>query len=609
MLSSHPFAAILRRPLLRVLSFFFILGLFFLVFLPPTDPPRYFPHLHTQGRPQHKRPPTPAPPRFESHLHSVKVHRPVHWPDDHRSKDVWARRADVVRDTFLRAYNSYVAYAAPHDELLPVSKAPTDNFNGWGLSYVESLDTLWLMGLYEEFDGALAVVANATFPMKKNKHAPFFETVIRYLGGLLSAYALSHDPILLARADDLGTALLPVFDTPSGLPTYSVNTVSGSVSEGWVGPVTIWSEALSCQLEYQYLAYLTGRTVYYTAVERVMEIMYATNLSSWENLFPTLWSTNTGLPTSKMVSVGAFADSAYEYMLKQWLLSGRTNTKARDLYLRSANAILDHLTYMTPTRNLLYVTDAHLNSSGVLDPTHIFEHLTCFLPGVLALGAATLPDVPRTHMWAARALAHTCWTLYADSPTGLSPDEVMMSPRSASATNESHWDGLWATQLAQWERSGARGDPPGLRPAEPVNNLVNSRDSREYSPTKPGYLLRPEAVESFYLLWRMTGDAVWRERGWAVFEALVNETRVEDSGFASIKNVYLVGGPKMDQMPSWFLAETLKYLFLLFTDDDLVPLDEWVFNTEAHPLPVFHWSAWEMERYGISHDIWFGQGP
>ena len=116
-----------------------------------------------------------------------------------------------------------------------------------------------------------------------------------------------------------------------------------------MGPVAVLSEALTCQLEYQYLAYLTGRTVYYTAVEKVMEIMYAADLSSWENLFPTLWSTENGLPTSSMyfpawamsacvlmacieqVSVGALADSAYEYMLKQWLLSGRTNTKARDL--------------------------------------------------------------------------------------------------------------------------------------------------------------------------------------------------------------------------------------------------------------------------------------
>jgi Glycosyl hydrolase family 47 len=49
------------------------------------------------------------------------------------------------------------------------------------------------------------------------------------------------------------------------------------------------------------------------------------------------------------------------------------------------------------------------------------------------------------------------------------------------------------------------------------------------------------------------------------------------------------------------LLPRLKYLFLLFSDDDLVPLDRWVFNTEAHPLPVFQWSEWERERYGIPH--------
>ena len=142
-------------------------------------------------------------------------------------------------------------------------------------------------------------------------------------------------------------------------------------------------------------------------------------------------------------------------------------------------------------------------------------------------------------MWAAKGLAQTCWTLYADSPTGLSPDEVIIS-----VPDESQWDGLWATQLTQWEQSGARGDPPGLRLAEPVLDA----NKREYQPTKAGYLLRPETVESFYLLWRTTGDVVWRERGWAVFEALLNETRVEDGGFASIANVYLVGGPKRNEM-------------------------------------------------------------
>ena len=60
----------------------------------------------------------------------------------------------------------------------------------------------------------------------QHAYASFFETVIRYLGGLLSAYALSHDPVFLSRADDLGTKLLPAFSSASGLPYHSVNTVT-----------------------------------------------------------------------------------------------------------------------------------------------------------------------------------------------------------------------------------------------------------------------------------------------------------------------------------------------------------------------------------------------
>ena len=183
---------------------------------------------------------------------------------------------------------------------------------------------MWLMGLYDEFDAALAIVANMSFSMnpvrtpilshvillylwsaslvlchEQEAHAPFFETIIRYLGGLLSAYALSKDPILLTRADDLGIALFPAFHTPSGLPDFSVNTMNGKVAKGWNKDV-LFAEMLSCQLEYKYLSYLTGRHEYYDAVEKVMNIVYKTNTTSTEELFPSLWSRLDGSPVDRM---------------------------------------------------------------------------------------------------------------------------------------------------------------------------------------------------------------------------------------------------------------------------------------------------------------------
>ncbi|KAH9166879.1 seven-hairpin glycosidase [Lactarius sanguifluus] len=589
MLASQSLYGIIRRPLVRIILLCLFIFFLFAALLPHTGPSRFFDLIPPQDRllpiPHHPM----GPPRRR-----IKVQRPLADPTAAHNGP-WAERADAVRGAFLHAYQAYLTYAAPHDELKPIAKLPVNNFNGWGLSIVDSLDTMWLMGLYDEFDAGLAVVANVTFTMSPKQYAPFFETVIRYLGGLLSAYALSQDPILLARADDLGAALLPALDTPSGLPMYAVNTMNGNVTRGWAGEAG-FAESLTCQLEYKYLAYLTGRGVYYDAVEGIMDIVYKADVTSTGELFPVFWSINNGIPIGRTVSVGAIGDSAYEYMLKQWLLTGRTDTKARDLYIRSVDAILEHLTYLTPNRGLLYVTDATVEFNGTFLPSHKLEHLTCFLPATLALGAATLRDVPQRHMWAARAFAHTCWLLYADSPSRLAPDVVQMHSTQGLSPASPFGD-PWVAHLKQWEQNGSQGDPPGVRSPESVRGTDTDP---EYTPIKKNYLLRPETVESFYLLWRTTGDVMWRERGWEVFEALEREARVEGGGYSSVEDVRRVGGPKKDEMPSWFLAETLKYLFLLFTDEDLVPLDRWVFNTEAHPLPVFHWSVWEMERLGIT---------
>lgn len=117
-------------------------------------------------------------------------------------------------------------------------------------------------------------------------------------------------------------------------------------------------------------------------------------------------------------------------------------------------------------------------------------------------------------------------------------------------------------------------------------------------------------------MWRTTGDIVWRERGWAAFLALERESRTP-SGYAALRNVFFssVTGTdtstpnngfksnwstnQLDSMPSYFLAETLKYLYLLFSDEELLPLDKYVLNTEAHPFPVFEWTDWEKEKFGI----------
>lgn len=100
------------------------------------------------------------------------------------------------------------------------------------------------------------------------------------------------------------------------------------------------------------------------------------------------------------------------------------------------------------------------------------------------------------------------------------------------------------------------------------------------------YILRPEVVESYFILWRVTHDPKYRKWGWEAVQALEEHCRIEGGGYSGLRNVNDLHSPHDDVQQSFFLAETLKYLYLLFSDDRLIALDRWVFNTEAHPLPI-----------------------
>jgi len=100
-------------------------------------------------------------------------------------------------------------------------------------------------------------------------------------------------------------------------------------------------------------------------------------------------------------------------------------------------------------------------------------------------------------------------------------------------------------------------------------------------------LQRPETVETLFYLWRITKDPIYREWGWEIFQAFEKHCKVESGGYAGLHNVASPNPPKDDTQQTFFLAETLKYLYLLFCPDNVIPLDEYVFNTEAHPFRIF----------------------
>ena len=117
-------------------------------------------------------------------------------------------------EAFQHAWTNYRTYAWGHDHLKPISKS-AQNWFGLGLTLIDSLDTMYVMNLKEEFEEAKDWVENK-LDFSINKDVNLFETTIRVLRGLLSAYHLSTDPVFLEKATDLGTRLMGSFTSPSG---------------------------------------------------------------------------------------------------------------------------------------------------------------------------------------------------------------------------------------------------------------------------------------------------------------------------------------------------------------------------------------------------------
>ncbi|XP_077088848.1 endoplasmic reticulum mannosyl-oligosaccharide 1,2-alpha-mannosidase isoform X1 [Siphateles boraxobius] len=445
---------------------------------------------------------------------------------------------EAVREAFRHAWKGYKAFAWGHDELKPISKTHGEWF-GLGLTLIDALDTMWILGLKDEFAEARKWV-ETELSFSKNVDVNLFESTIRILGGLLSTYHLSGDTLFLEKAKDIGSRLMPAFKTPSKIPYSDVNIGKGTAHPPrWTTDSTV-AEVTSIQLEFRELSRLTQDPQYQNAVEEVTRQVHRLE-GKRDGLVPMFINTNSGKFTRRgAFTLGARADSYYEYLLKQWLQGGKKETELLEDYLQAVEGVKKNLLRQSSPSKLTFVGEL---SNGRLNPK--MDHLVCFLPGTLALGAHN--GLPADHMDLALQLMETCHQMYAQMETGLSPE------------------------IAHFNLQYQSGRDIDVKPADRHN------------------LLRPETVESLFYMYRFTNDSKYRDWGWDILQNFNKHTRVPSGGYTSIGNVRdpLNPAPR-DKMESFFLGETLKYLFLLFSDDtELLSLDKYVFNTEAHPLPIW----------------------
>ncbi len=431
--------------------------------------------------------------------------------------------ANQVRAEFLHTWNGYQKYAWGHDDLKPLSKS----YHDWYaepllMTPVDALDTMILMGLKEEARSTREyIVKNLSF--NKDIDVQNFEITIRLLGGLLSSYQLTGDKRLLNLAEDLGNRLLPVFNSPTGLPYRYVNLKTGKVR----GNITNPAEAGTLLIEFGTLSKLTHKPIFYDKAKRALVEIY--NRRSPIGLVGTWINVETGRWTDTDSHISGAIDSYYEYLLKCAILFD--DQDCRKMWNDSIAAINKYLG-QNVLHDLMYAGGStgaqvrepelwygHADMNTGKRTATVYGALDAFFPAVLALSR----DLDRAQRL--QASSFKMWSLYGIEPEELNYDSMQI--------------------------------------------------------VSPGYHLRPEIVESTYCLYHYTRNPRYLRMGETMFRDFVRYCRT-DAGYAALKSV--VTREQADSMQSFVFAETFKYFYLLFAPARTLDFDQVVFNTEAHPV-------------------------
>eukprot|EP01117_Protostelium_nocturnum_P019222 TRINITY_DN8276_c0_g2_i1.p1 TRINITY_DN8276_c0_g2~~TRINITY_DN8276_c0_g2_i1.p1 ORF type:complete len:832 (+),score=187.80 TRINITY_DN8276_c0_g2_i1:79-2496(+) len=437
---------------------------------------------------------------------------------------------EEVREMFIHTYDNYMKNAFPADELHPISCKPRDpkltprgqmdeTLGNFSLTLVDSLDTLAVMGNFSEFESGMEQLY-LTLDFDQDVTISLFETTIRVLGGLISIHlaALEHsnhlskpyDGRFLDLSVDLADRLIPAFKSPTGIPYSRVNLRRGVIQHE--SKETCTAGAGTLLLEFGTLSRLTGNQTYNEVASFAMKELYSRRSSI--NLVGNVLNVDHGTWVHTHSSIGAGADSFYEYLLKGYMLFGDEEYYSMFYTLNSA--------LKRYVKKGGYYLTSDMWGGGTVR-SGMIDSLQAFWPGLLVLHG-DLEEAKDMH-----TKLHTIW-----KQKGFLPEAYNIHLNTA---------------IQGWG----------------------------------GYPLRPEFAESTYFLYLATGDHFYLDVGKRIMSDLQDLMRT-DCGFASIADPFTKR--LEDRLDSFFLSETLKYLFLLFDEENYYNKGNHIFTTEGHPLSI-----------------------
>ncbi|KAL7621951.1 Mannosyl-oligosaccharide alpha-1,2-mannosidase 1B [Parahypoxylon ruwenzoriense] len=488
-------------------------------------------------------------------------------------------RLDAVKEAFQRSWDGYYQYAFPNDTLRPISKTSQNDRNGWGASAVDAISTALVMGNQDVINQIVDHIQHINFNTTAvgAETVSVFETTIRYLGGLLSAYDFLSGPLseyaqdkasvdkILEQAISLADVLSVAFGTPSGVP---INTLIFSSDGPHVGDDTTNGIATigTLVLEWTRLSDITGDDKYAKLAQAGEDYLLNVRNPDIGEPYPGLIGTNVNVTSGDFTdSSGGWnggTDSFYEYLIKMYVYDTERFSVYKDRWIAAIDSTIKYLASHPTSRPELTFLAAY---DGRDELSFVSTHLACFDGGNFILGGLTLDNEEYTKF--GLDLVNACHETYLATVTGIGPE------------------------VFYWQ--------DGKLPANASNNRPPPNDATDFYaaagfwiPSGGGsYVLRPEVIESFYYAYRATGDAKYQDWAWEAF-LNINATCSAGVGFSSIRNVNVAGGGGFtDFQESFWFAEVLKYSYLVQADDapwqvNAEHNNQWVFNTEAHPFQV-----------------------
>lgn len=516
----------------------------------------------------------------ELYYNEKRYEEPTHNTDHPATQQ---QRANAVKTTFKTSWNGYMQYAFPNDELLPLTNSFSNSRNGWAASAIDAFSTALVMEDVEVINTILNYIPTINFDRTapESPQVNLFETTIRYLGGLLSGYDLLTGPLsnlvanttqvqaILSQAKHLADNLKFTFDTPTGIPrrnNYLNQTTDGSNEISIVSSGTL-------VLEWTRLSDLTGDPVYAKLTQKAESYLLNPQPASSEpfpGLIGTVINSDTGLLENADGGWGGGDDSFYEYLIKMYVYDPSRFSQYKDRWILAADSSIAHLaSHPLGHENLTFL--ARFSGTNL---SYSSGHLACFSGGNFLLGGSALKL--QKYIDFGLDLVDGCHETYVNTATRIGPEGFSWLPTPFD--NVTQADLLTPTYLAQKDFYAKAG----------------------FWITSSTYVLRPEVMESYYYAWRISGDPKYRDWAWDAFQA-INTTCRAGSGYAELLNVNAPGGGSFSNFQdSFFFAEVLKYAYLIQTDDNAIfQVDQhgdnqYVFNTEAHPLKVFSSAASKM---------------